>query len=116
MREILVTRRVSGRWPQNAGVSREMRETWQVCLTGMAKYITGLTGVNERDGLRPMFYLHSFLLSTFDMAYSAIYDPLNFHFDVRDLMAKLLLLLLGTRRLDSAIDQKESVDRLHVAE
>ena len=31
MREILVTRRVSGRWPQNAGVSREMRETWQVC-------------------------------------------------------------------------------------
>jgi len=50
------------------------------------------------------------------MAYSAIYDPLNFHFDVRDLIAKLLLLLLGTRRLDSAIDQKESVDRLHVAE
>jgi len=30
MREILVMRRVSGRWLQNAGVSREMRETWQV--------------------------------------------------------------------------------------
>ena len=30
MREILVTRRVSGRCLQNAGVSREMRETWQV--------------------------------------------------------------------------------------
>jgi len=30
MREILVTRRVSGRWLENAGVSREMRETWQV--------------------------------------------------------------------------------------
>ena len=28
MREILVMRRVSGRWLQNAGVSREMRETW----------------------------------------------------------------------------------------
>jgi len=28
MREILVTRRVSGRWLQNAGVTGEMRETW----------------------------------------------------------------------------------------
>jgi len=28
MREILVMRRGSGRWLQNAGVSREMRETW----------------------------------------------------------------------------------------
>jgi len=33
MREILVTRRVSGRWLYNAGVSREMRETWQVCVS-----------------------------------------------------------------------------------
>jgi len=32
MREISVMRRVSGRWLQNAGVSREMRETWQVCF------------------------------------------------------------------------------------
>jgi len=39
MREILVTRRVSGRWLQNAGVSREMRETWQVCIMGLSLFI-----------------------------------------------------------------------------
>ena len=33
MQEILVTRRVSGIRLKNAGVSREMRETWQVWET-----------------------------------------------------------------------------------
>ena len=31
MREIWCPMRVSGRWVQNAGVSRAMRESWQVC-------------------------------------------------------------------------------------
>jgi len=42
MREILVTRRVSGRWLWNAGVSRKMRETWQVWLQ-LTRYFSMLS-------------------------------------------------------------------------
>jgi len=43
MREILVARRVSGRWLYNAGVSREMRETWQVWVLQCHGWMDGRT-------------------------------------------------------------------------
>jgi len=63
----------------------------------MDKHITGLTrltSVDEGDGLRPTF-LHFFrqVHSTLDMAYSAIYDPLQFHFLRGNPTAKILPLL-----------------------
>jgi len=49
--EILVTRRVSGRWLQNAGVSREMRETWQVwCMHSYAKWSKPLLFMSDVVG------------------------------------------------------------------
>jgi len=61
----------------------------------MANYITGLTGADEGDGLRPTFLQFFFceVNSTLDVAYSAIYDRLQFHFDVGKPMVKILQLL-----------------------
>jgi len=42
------------------------------------------------------------------MVYSAICDRLHFDFDIGNPKEKILLLLSGIRRLDSARDQNES--------
>jgi len=60
-------------------------------------------------------FLHLFH-STLDMAYSAIFDRLHFHFDIGSPAAKSLQLLSCTRRHDSAADQNKSVIDRSVAE
>jgi len=58
-------------------------------------------------------FLHVFCEnnSTLGMAYLPIYNQLHFHFDIGNLMVKILPLLLGTGTwwLDVAMDQNDSV-------
>jgi len=58
--------------------------SWQLLhVKGMTKHIIGLAVADNGLGLWPT-YLHFFfeVHSTFDKAYSAIYDQLHFRFDL----------------------------------
>jgi len=62
-----------------------------------------------------LFFFEVYL--TLDKAYSATYDRLHFHSDIRNPTAKSLPLPLGTQHLNSIIDENKSlIDRSYMAE